>query len=1198
MAGRLSSPRLVGRGPELARLRAAVDDASDGSPRLVLIGGDAGIGKSRLVAELLAGIGPDGARVLAGGCLPLPTGGLPYAPLTEGLRRISLDLGPAELDRVIGPRSSELWRLVPGRGRPTPSDPIAPSRADQARLFELVLAMLGRLGRDAPVVVVVEDLHWVDEATEALLTFLSRNLSKERVAIIGTVRTDAPDTDGAIEAWLGELERTPRAERIDLGPLDAGEVAEQVGAITGAAPSKAAAAAIATRSGGNALFVEELVAAGGDGPSAGRKVPSTLRGMLAARAYDLPPDSAAVVRILAVAGRDVDDRLVVAASGLAEPVVHAAIHDLVGRHLVVLDPDGSGIALRHVLFQEAILGELVAGERRRLHVAMAEALAAHPEFADASTAGAAAELAHHWAAADRPVEAFGASLAAAEAAKAVYAFAEAYASLRLALDMWDRLPAEAQSTGPDQVELLIATEEVADLAGETRDAEALVRQAIAVVDSTVDPARAGVLHGRLGYYLWLGGHGEEALAEHRQAVDLVPSEPPSVERARVVRSLGGALMSLGRYRESIPFCEEAIEAARVAGAPGEEGRALDFLGMDRVGIGDIDGGIEALEAACAIAREHDPLDGLIVGLHNLAYHLIVADRYADAVAAAHEGLEVARRTGLERRYGTGLRASAVDALTRLGRLVEADEHAAAGLALGGDLSGRLYLAAGRIRLATYHGDLDAARSILAAAEAELTPDTDFDLVAYLRTMEAELRAWAGAWDEGSEAVRSGLAALAGRDDVFLSAPLVALGMRIAADRAEASRAWGDDDGMAIAVVDAQALAPLQSAMAHAGPDGGPPASKGYAASTAWADAERGRLDGTSSAEAWAWLAGRYDELAMTPMAAYARLRQAEALLAGRADREAAGEVLGEAAASARAHGLASIVAAADALARRARLTLTDASSAAPRSSLESAPPSTAAVDGRGRLHELGLSGREIEVLGLVAAGRTNGEIARALFISPKTASVHVTHILDKLGVANRVEAATVATRLGLIDEPGRGVGESGPRPQQSDTTSATRTFLFTDIVGSTALIEAIGDDAWSELRGWHDATLRRLFEGHGGVELDHAGDGFFVAFPTPGPAVACAVAIQRSLAEHRRSAGFAPAVRIGVHVGEATRAGTTWTGRDVHLAARLMTRAGAGEILATADTLREAGVRSTAPATAVDLPGIAGQVDVVSLGWR
>lgn len=264
--------------------------------------------------------------------------------------------------------------------------------------------------------------------------------------------------------------------------------------------------------------------------------------------------------------------------------------------------------------------------------------------------------------------------------------------------------------------------------------------------------------------------------------------------------------------------------------------------------------------------------------------------------------------------------------------------------------------------------------------------------------------------------------------------------------------------------------------------------------------------------------------------------------------------------------------------------------------LDTAPPPAATGTGepdagRRRLAELGLSPREVQVLELVAAGRTNGEIAEVLFISRKTASVHVSHILAKLGVPGRIAAAALAMRLGLVDSA------APPATGGPPAGEAARTFMFTDIVGSTALIEAIGDPAWLELRTWHDAALRRLFDAHGGVEVDHAGDGFFVSFSSATMAVACAVAIQRALAEHRRTTGFAPAVRIGVHHGEATRTATGWVGREVHVAARLAGRAVAGEILASAQTVAAAGGRP-AGSRAVSLPGLARTVDVTLVPWR
>ncbi|HSW40883.1 MAG TPA: AAA family ATPase [Patescibacteria group bacterium] len=1214
MGGSGSSPRLVGRREELARLRDAVADAAGGRARLVLVSGDAGIGKSRLLAELLRSQALAGVHVLAGGCLAIADGGLPYAPLTGALRNLARTLDPAVLHAVLGAARAELARLLPDlRATDAPAVPaVGPAgRADQARFFELVLGLLGRLGADRPVVFVVEDLHWADDATRDLLTYLAGNLRTERVAVIATYRTDDAGGGRHAGSWLPDLLRATAGERIELGPLAPEDVAEQLRGILGAPPPPGVVVEIARRSGGNAFFVEELIAAGvGEiGPGAGMgpgderhgtagRLSRTLRETLTARTRNLPPATDLVLRALAVAGRDVDDRLLVAATGLPPGQVHAAVHDALDRHLALVAGDPPLVGLRHVLLREAIVADLLAGERRTLHAAFATALAEHPELADRSPAGAAGELAHHWAAADHPVEAFAAALTAAAKATEVRAHAEAARHRRRALDLLHRLPPAARATAPGEIDLLLAAEESADLAGDFAGAAALVERGRSLVDPATDPLRAATLESRLGYHRWLAGRNEEAVAHHERAVELVPAEPPSLLRARVLRGLGGALMGIGRYRESVPVCEAAIEAARAADAPIEEGRALDMLGVDLVGIGDIERGIEALQAACALARLHDPAEGLIVALHNLSYHLALVDRTAEALAAALDGIEVARTVGLDRRYGVNLRAAAADVLLRRGRWDEADVLVEEGRSLDPAGEGSLYLVIVRIRLTTARGRFTEALAALEVGERMAEGDVDFDLAAYLHTAAAELRCWEGRPDLAAGAVTRGLAALEGSEDVFLAAPLLALGCRVAADRVDAARAWGDDDALAAARAEAGRFAALLDTLAGRGPGGRQPTTLGFATTTAWARGELRRAAGDRDPEAWLALARAWTDLEAPAAAAYARWRRAEALLGERTDRAAAAEDLRAAAAAAADLGATPLAEAVAALARRARVDLAPAAEASSAEMAPPSPPPPAAADGRGpdagrrRLAEMGLSAREIQVLELVAAGRSNGEIAEVLFIARKTVSVHVSHILARLAVPSRVAAAAIALRLGLVD------GEANPDVTGAPAAeAAARTFMFTDIVGSTALIEAIGDAAWADLRAWHDAALRRLFTAHGGIEVDHAGDGFFVAFASAAPAIDCAVAIQRALAGHRRTAGFAPTVRIGIHHGEATRTATGWAGREVHLAARLAARAGASEILASAGTLASAGLRP-AGAQTVSLPGLAGTVAVAPVPWR
>jgi class 3 adenylate cyclase len=221
---------------------------------------------------------------------------------------------------------------------------------------------------------------------------------------------------------------------------------------------------------------------------------------------------------------------------------------------------------------------------------------------------------------------------------------------------------------------------------------------------------------------------------------------------------------------------------------------------------------------------------------------------------------------------------------------------------------------------------------------------------------------------------------------------------------------------------------------------------------------------------------------------------------------------------------------------------------------------------------------------LAAAHRAGGD--------PETATLELRAArasFERLG-ATLDTARVVAMLAG--ETPARA---AGPEPGRAET----RTFMFTDIVRSTQLIEAIGDEAWADLVRWHDKTLRALFASHGGEEVDHAGDGFFVAFPTAGPALACSVAVQETLVEHRRRQGFAPQVRIGLYAAPAQRQGRAYRGRGVHIAARIAAVAEAGEILVSRDTVatRPPGITLSAP-RAVMLKGLSEPLEVVSIAWR
>ena len=299
MGGRVASPTLVGRVEELQTLEAARRRAADGDPAVVLVGGEAGVGKTRLVAELSSRCLADGTQVVAGGCVPVGEGALPYAPIVEALRALLGDLGADAMRGLVGPSWPEIARLVPALGE---SDRSGLSvQIAQARLFELLLGLVGRLSEQGPLVLVVEDLHWADRSTRQLLAFLSRNLRRERLLLVMTYRNDEPGQQ-RLGPYLAELDRAGRVERLELARLDQVQTGAQLVGILGAAPAAELVDAVFARSEGNPFFTEELLAAVRAGS---RELPATLRDLLRGRVQALPQPTQHVLGVVAVAGRPV-----------------------------------------------------------------------------------------------------------------------------------------------------------------------------------------------------------------------------------------------------------------------------------------------------------------------------------------------------------------------------------------------------------------------------------------------------------------------------------------------------------------------------------------------------------------------------------------------------------------------------------------------------------------------------------------------------------------------------------------------------------------------------------------------------------------------------------------------------------------------------------------------------------------------------
>jgi DNA-binding CsgD family transcriptional regulator/tetratricopeptide (TPR) repeat protein len=990
--GRSSQAGLIGRDGDLERLADAFRVAAAGTPRVVILGGEAGIGKTRLLDAFSRQVTAQGGRALLGGCLDLAASGLPLLPLAEILRGLVRTEDPARLDALLGAGRRDLARLVPELDDEADAhpDPIQASR-----LFEIVLGLVGRMAADRPTLLAVEDVHWIDPAARDLCSFLVRNLRDERVLLVLTYRSDDLVPANKIVGWLAGLARHERAERMELRRLDRPAVARQAAAMLGGTADPALVDEIWRRSDGNPYFVEELVAS----RDAGQGRPDTLIEILGAHLAQLTEATRRLLGAMAIGGRSIREELVAEVTDQPIELVRTSLRELVEQRIIEReDAERGQPGFRHALLREVAIAELLPGERRALHERYAIALTARPELGDPSPAGAAAELAHHWEAAGRVDEAYGAAVRAGEAAAAVAAYDEAARQLAKAIDLLEQLPRPPEAG--EKVGLLRNAADAADLAGDVGRALALTRSALALTDATADPQLAGLLHSRIGYLLWASGDANAGLEAHRRAVELVPAKPSSAARAQVLGAIGAALMGVGRYAESREVCEEAIRCAAAVGATSHEARARNMLGSDLVGLGEVDAGLNELRRSRDLAQRGGPPELLVVAHHNLALNLAQAGDHAAALAEAQEGRQAARRLGLERRFGMDLAALSADVLIRLGRWDEAASTLAEGLALDPAGRGTVYLAATAARLAALSGDLTAARERLAVAEELATGELDADLAAYLARTRAEVAQAEDRPDAVLAAVVDGLDLPASAHDLNVRPPLLALGLRATADLAETARARRDGDALERARSAAEPLT--------AGLDDVP-----LEAYRALGDGERSRVDGVLDPTAWDAAASALDLLPDPHLAAYARYRAAEAALRAGARREEVGARLRVAHGAAVRMGAAQLVDAARTLARRGRIELGE-EGAGPVWPEPAAESVTKAPVARVAPPAGGLSPREIEVIRLVAMGRTNGEIAQELFISRKTAAVHVTHILDKLGVANRVEAAMAATRLGLV----------------------------------------------------------------------------------------------------------------------------------------------------------------------------------------
>ncbi len=505
---RVSSPRLIGRVTELARLEGLVRSLDADGSQMLLLAGDAGVGKTRLVGEFTARAQSAKAHVLAGDCLQLGAAQFPFGPFVQALRQIPQQLHPGELLRLRRARGPELARIIPELGDAGAPQGIVDDFAAN-RMFEGVLELLGAVSRRHPVIFVIEDLHWADPASLDLVQYLIGNLADRPVLLLATYRSDELHRRHPLNAWLATVKRLNRVDLLSLGPLTREEVADQVGAILSETPPSGLVDRLFKRAEGNPFYVEELVAegTGSDG------VPDSLRQLLLARAGRLSPAARELVDVVATGGQRVAHDLVAAVSGIAGPKLLALLSE-VARHGIIVAGD-TGYEFRHALLQEAVHEDVLPRRRIELHRRYALTLSERADLGSPNAATAAAELAAHWLLARDLDRAFTAMVDAARAAAATFAFSQALTLFSTALELWNAERGAAFNLA--QSDLLREAADAAALNGDPRRAAALVEEALSTLDDDDLLGRA-TLDEQLYRHYWAAGEKRLAGEAIRRAV--------------------------------------------------------------------------------------------------------------------------------------------------------------------------------------------------------------------------------------------------------------------------------------------------------------------------------------------------------------------------------------------------------------------------------------------------------------------------------------------------------------------------------------------------------------------------------------------------------------------------------------------------------------------------------------------------------
>ncbi|ASR35402.1 LuxR family transcriptional regulator [Prauserella marina] len=998
---------MVGRARELRALHVAFDDADARRARAVLVSGDAGVGKTRLLAELTEYARSRDAVVLGGRCLDLRDGGLPYLPFAEALAALlpgaegngggapdSGDPGIAEVIAGALRARPALTRLLPsdtvipahaahGYGQETESGPRPRPRVEQdvgqLQLYDAVLGVLTDIAAHRPVVLVVEDLHWADGSTRDLLSFLLSRLRSQRLLVVGSYREEDVHRRHPLRALLAELVRLPTVERIELRPMSDVDTRMFVRALAEEPLAPSVVTTLARRSEGNPFFVEELLASA----ASHHDLPSGLADLLLARLERLAPDTRRVLRLIAVASDGVRHAALAMVSGLGDVELDEALREAVQHHVLVVER--GYYQFRHALLSEAIYGDLLPGERIRMHAAYAARLRSKPRGK-----GHAARLAYHSLESKDVAAALPALVSAAEEAEGLGAPGSALRHLEQALEIWDVVGEADRPEGWSEHKLLMEASYFAGTSGEPERAIAFARSAVDILGPGDPPDLAASTWRRLAEALTaLDATFDEAVAAIAHAWSLVADAEPSRRRAWVLATRAQILRNQELRDEALWSAQTAVADARAVGVPAAEAAALINLGALADSTGNADEARARLKEAEAKARAAGAVD---VELRAIYFHALsyddaaelrrARDLYDKAVAWAEE---------------TGLTWSAVGLAARQRQVSLAyisgdwpDQESAAEPAASVSSTVTAIMSAAWVHLAIARGRFAEAEGVVNALRGLWK--TDAWIATAASSAGAELAFWQGNYREAARRSDEGLGWVRDNFAGLVGIRIGAVGVEACAAWAATARLHGDESSAEeAAAMGERLLAQVRECVAEVRPRTGALGPEGRA----WllrAESAATGLRSPADPSEWAETVAAFGYGAVYEQA-ISRLHHAEALLAA-GDAATAKAELGAAHEVASKLAAAPLLAAVTALARRAKIELPG-------------------LRQRKAVVDL-LTERETAVLEQVALGRTNRQVGEELFISEKTVSVHLSRAMAKLGASRRAEAVAIAYERGLL----------------------------------------------------------------------------------------------------------------------------------------------------------------------------------------